>query len=112
VTTWSRKDSSCTAGKFRKNLFPEVEALQDFLIPLSGFFFQVIEQTAALGHHLEQTPAGGMILGMGFEMGGEFVDPLGEDGNLNIGTAGVFFMQAEIAYFLGFCNGHFFSFVT
>lgn len=45
----------------------------------------VIEQGAALRHHLQQSTAGMVVLHVGLEMLGEVGDALREDGHLNLG---------------------------
>jgi hypothetical protein len=41
-----------------KGLAAEAKALNDLLVALFGFLFEVVQKLAALGDHLEQTTAG------------------------------------------------------
>ena len=51
--------------------------------------FEVIEEFAAVVDHRDETAAGVVILGVGLEMLGEVFDAFGENGDLNVGGAGV-----------------------
>ena len=90
-------------------LLAQMKLLDDCLITLGSTILEVIEKTAALGHHLEKAATGGVILGVAFEVFGEGGDPLGEVGHLDIGAAGVLFMQPECRSYCGFCCRHFFE---
>jgi hypothetical protein len=83
--------------------------LQNILVTFGGVLFEVVEETAALGHEFEQTAAGGVILPVAFEVLGEVVDPFGQQGNLHVRAAGVFFVQAQSCNFSGIGDGHFFG---
>ncbi len=48
----------------QSGLFAKIETLEELGVALDGRVFQVIEQAAAAGHHLEETAAGRMVLGV------------------------------------------------
>jgi hypothetical protein len=56
---------------------------------------EIIQQAAALAHHLEQSAAGTVILIVLLQMLSEVIDPLCEQSNLNIGTAGITVMHPK-----------------
>jgi len=49
----------------------------------------VVQQPPPLTNELEQTPPGGMVFFIGFEVSGEVVDPFREDGHLDIRGTGI-----------------------
>ena len=50
---------------------------------------EVVQEAAALTDHLQEAPVGVLILGVGPHVLGEDVDALGENGDLDLGGAGV-----------------------
>src|SRR5665213_2000061 len=66
---------------------------------------QVIEQRAALAHHLEQATAGMVVLDVGLEMLGEIVDAFGKDRHLNFGRSGIAGLVGERSNNFGLAAG-------
>ena len=67
----------------------DTECLNDLLVPLHVLLEEVVEEAAALVHESDETAAGGEILGVGLEVGGEVEDTLGHTGDLVLGGSGV-----------------------
>lgn len=59
---------------WRRELAAQTEALNQAAVALDILFLQVIEQTAALIHHAQQTAARVVIAFMGLEMVREVLD--------------------------------------
>ena len=81
------------------SLFPlltQVKLLEDALVAIRRGCFEVIQKRAAFVDHHDQAPARGMILRVRFEMLSKLVDALGQKRDLDIGAAGVGFMDLEI----------------
>ena len=74
----------------------ELELLGDGLIARGVRAVQVIQQAAALADHHEETTAGAVVLGVLLQVLGEFVDTLGEQGNLHVSRACVLLVETEI----------------
>jgi hypothetical protein len=51
---------------------------------------------SALSYHEEQPAAGVLIIGVGFEVTREFVDPSGQESDLYLGAACVLLMNPEL----------------
>src|SRR2546430_7562028 len=82
----------------RHSLSPEPEARDQRAIPLSVASVQVVQQPATLPDQQEQTVTRVVVLLVGPQVLGELPDPLGEDGNLDLGSSGV---GAMVAVLLG-----------
>jgi hypothetical protein len=82
-------------------LFAETQTIEERGITLHIVFFQVIQKTAPVPDQLEQSTAGRMVLGMGFKMLGQVLDPLGNEGNLNFWGTGVRILLFKILNQLG-----------
>src|SRR3990172_5983568 len=63
--------------------------VDDGLVALLVLAFHVVEQLAALAHHLEEPAARVVVLLVRLEVLGEMVDPRGEDRDLHLRRAGV-----------------------
>jgi len=70
-------------------LFAQIEFLNDFPVPIDALFLQVFKKLPAFADHPQQALAGMMILPMLIEMGGQFVDPVGEKCDLHFRGTGV-----------------------
>ena len=77
-------------------LLTQVELFEDVLVAIRRGRFEVIQKRAALVDHHDQASARGMILRVRFEMLGKLVDALGQKRDLDIGAAGIRFMDLEI----------------
>ena len=58
-------------------------------IALDVLLLQVVQQAPALTDHLQQAPVGVLILGVVLHVNGQLVDPLGQNGDLDLGRTGV-----------------------
>src|SRR5438034_5702499 len=72
-----------------RSLAPQPEALDQRPVALYVLPPEVLEQAAALANHLEQATPGVMVLFVGPEVLGQLLDALGQQGDLNLGRAGV-----------------------
>ena len=77
-------------------LLPELELARHGHVAIRIGLMQIIEQAAALANHLEKPAAGAVIFNILLQMLSEMVDPLREQSNLNIGTAGIPVMHAKL----------------
>ena len=73
----------------RSALLADAEFLNHVLIPLRIVCLQIIEQAAAPAHHHEKPTAGCVVFDMRLEVLGQLSDPLAQDGNLDLRTAGI-----------------------
>src|SRR3989344_51522 len=72
------------------------QLLGQLFVVLEILFAQVLHEPAALAAHLEQSPAGMLILRVLFEMAGQLLDLPGEQADLNRRGTGVFFVPADV----------------
>ena len=79
----------------KTGLTAEAEGLDRLLVAINCRQFEIIEQLAAAGDKLQETTAGAVILGIILKVAGDVIDALRQDGDLDIGTAGVFVVQFE-----------------
>src|SRR5579863_7170014 len=77
----------CSCGRSRSAA--QAEALDERLVAFLVGLLEVIQQLAALVHHLEQPTTGVMILLVTFEVATQTVDTGGEQRDLHIGGTGV-----------------------
>jgi hypothetical protein len=80
-------------------LLAQTELVHDRLVAVGCGVFQIIQKTAALGDELEKPAAGRVVLGVGLEMFSQFIDAFREQSDLNVRTAGVFFMKSKRFHF-------------
>jgi hypothetical protein len=75
-------------------------------IVISGGF-EVIQKFPATRHHFEQTTPSGVVFGVGVEVLGEVIDALRQQGDLDVCTTGVLFVELKSAKGggLGFAHG-------
>jgi hypothetical protein len=73
----------------KQPLLTDAELLDDVFIGFRIVALQIVEQTAATAHHLEQPAARCVILGVGLEVLGQFADPLAQNRDLHLWTTGV-----------------------
>src|SRR5690606_6645802 len=72
-----------------EGLLADAELPDDGAVPLDVGPRQVVEEAAALADHLEQAEPGRVVLRVALEVLGELVDARGEQGDLDLGLAGV-----------------------
>ena len=88
-------------------LFPQFQFLKKRAVTFGFGAVKVVEQASSSADHGEEASAGSEVFDGFFEVGGEVVNPIGEESNLNIGGAGVFLVQAipcdDLAFWL---RGH------
>lgn len=87
----SRPNPGATVSR----LLAKVEFFENDLVTVSRRVLEIIKKAAALGDHLQETAAGGVILDVRLEMLGELVDSVCKQGDLHVGTAGVFDVHLE-----------------
>ena len=80
-------------GKLR--LATQTEALEEGLITLVGGQLEVVEQFATTCDHLEKATTCGVIFLMRGEMLRQCIDPLRQEGHLDVGAAGVLVVNLE-----------------
>jgi hypothetical protein len=88
-------------------LAAESEAFDDLLVFFLGAFLDEIQQLTTLGNQGEESTAGGEILLVEVEVIREMEDPLGEEGHLIRGAAGVSFVELIVFQvdFFGIAHG-------
>ncbi len=88
-------------------LATQAERLNGILIALFCSHFEVIQKFPATRHHFQQTTPRGVILRVGVEVLGQVIDALRKQGDLDVGTSGVLFVQFKSADGggLGFAHG-------
>ncbi len=88
-------------------LFPQFQFLKKRAVTFGFGTVKVVEQASSSADHGEEASAGSEVFDGFFEVGGEVVNPIGEESNLNIGGARVFLVQAipcdDLAFWL---RGH------
>jgi hypothetical protein len=73
----------------RDPLFPDAQPLDQTSVSLEIVAFEIVEKASALADQHEKPAAGVMILNVDLEVPREVVDPLTQQGNLNLRGAGV-----------------------
>ena len=66
-------------------LFAQLQVGKDGAIPANIGAHQVIEKLFTLTHQPQQALLGGIVFFVTFQMAGQFVDPVGKQGNLRFG---------------------------
>ncbi len=102
----TERRASCAPDRYAKarikrafvalDVVADAELLDEGTVTLDVAFLDVGEQTATLTDEHHQTTAGMVILLVDLQVLGEVADALGEDGDLNIGIAGVLLVSAEL----------------
>ena len=72
------------------------ELLDELTVLVDVVLLDVGEETTTLTNQHEQTTAGVEVLLVGLHVLGQLLDALGQDGNLNLGVAGVLGVLAEL----------------
>lgn len=91
-------------GKFC--LAAETEALEELLVALVSGQLEVVKQLATTCDHLEKATTCGMIFLMRSEVLRKSVDSLRQESHLDVGAAGVFFVDLEGGGIDGGCFAH------
>jgi hypothetical protein len=65
-------------------LFPNLQPQDHRAISLDILLLEIIEETSPLTYQFQKPSPGMMILCMGLEMFGQIIDPLAQDGDLNL----------------------------
>src|SRR5207245_3068171 len=68
---------------------PQTESPEDLLVALRALSVQIGEEPSPLADHHEQTATARAVVVCGPQMLGEVLDPLGEDGDLDLRRTGV-----------------------
>jgi hypothetical protein len=77
-------------------LFAQLQAADQLAVAVDIFFSQVAEQFSALAHKLEQSVSGMKVMLVLFKMFGEILDPVGQQGDLDLRGSGIVFMLLEL----------------
>ena len=75
-----------------KILLTDAQLGDDGAVALDVVLRHIVQQTAALADHLEQAHTAVVVLLVHLQVLGELIDALGEDGDLDLGGAGVALM--------------------
>ena len=70
-------------------LFPETQTVYDLFVPIPVRGFEVLQQLPSLANHLQETPAGMVVLFVDLEMVGKHVDPLRQKSYLDRSGSGI-----------------------
>ncbi len=90
-------------GGASKDFLPtQAELLDDRQITVGSSVLQIIEQAPTLGHKLEKSASGRVVLDMTLEMFRKFVDAFRQQRDLNVCAAGVLFVKPEVFDFDAF----------
>jgi len=84
-------------------LAPQAQLGDEASIPIRILTTQIVEKPSTPTDHQEQTATTVMIMPVVTEMPRQMVDPLGEEGHLYLGRAGVALMSAVLGNNLGSC---------
>ena len=76
-------------GSAKRQLFTDAQLGDDGTIPLDVLLGQVVQHLAALTDHLQQAAAAVVVVDVDLQVLGELLNPGGEDGDLDLGGAGV-----------------------
>src|SRR3989338_9901006 len=77
-------------------LFLELQLLGHLHVHLRLVLLEIREQAAALADHLQKTAPGVVVLRGLLEMRGQLAHLAGDDGNLDLGRAGVFLVALTL----------------
>ena len=78
-----------TQGALLSCLLSQSEFCDQRGVALGVLVLEIGQETLALVDHLQQTAPAVMVLGVGLEVGCQFIDACGEQRNLNLGAASV-----------------------
>jgi hypothetical protein len=70
--------------------------LDQALIPLKIAFLEIVEMPPPLSYHLQEAPAGMVILNVNLEVLGEVLDTLTQQGDLHFRRAGIRLMNPKL----------------
>lgn len=81
-----------------ESLVAEFQLLHDSQMAGRVGAVEVIQQATALTDHHQQSAARAVVFGKFLQVLGELVDALGEQGDLHVGRASVFFVETKILH--------------
>src|SRR5690606_21965798 len=82
-------------GSFARSLAAKAELLDQRAVAVLVLLLDVVEKRTALRHELQETTTGMVVLRVGLEVLGQIVDPLGQNGDLHLGGAGIACLLGE-----------------
>src|SRR3954470_7103061 len=85
----------CAGVRMLRRLAAESESSDDDTLARAVLLHQIREKAAALADELEETAARMIVLGEATEMAGQFLDPLGEERDLDFRGPGVTFLGGK-----------------
>ncbi len=77
-----------------ETLLANSQLFYDCTIPVCVLCLQVIQKAATLSDHSQQASARVMVFGVDFEMLGQIVNPLAQEGDLYLGRTRIRIMSA------------------
>ena len=83
-------------------LATQTEVRDHFRVPFGRIDLEIVQQLAALVHHLEEATAGRMVTLVGIEVCAETVDPLREKRDLNLRRPSIICAAGELRDDTGF----------
>ncbi len=86
-------------------LFTEAQLLEELSVLRKVVLFDVVEEFAAAAGHLEETTAAVKVLTVSAEMLGQVIDAGSQQGDLDLGRAGVFIVSFVFCDDFGFGDG-------
>ena len=96
-------------------LFAELELVDSGFVGFEIGLLEVFEKFFAFADHLEEAAFGHEVVGVGLDVGGDFLDAGGEDGDLDLGGADVLTVAGKggnSGRFVVFCNHIMLNFTT
>ena len=84
-------------------LLADAQLGDDGSVAVDVLLGQVVEQAAALADHHEKAAAGVIVVLVGAQVLGELLDAVGEDGDLDLGGAGIALVGRVLSDQLGLC---------
>ena len=73
-------------------LLAQTEPLDQLLVSITIALGEIFKQSASFTHHEEKSPAGSVVMLMCAQVFRKLTDALGEDGDLDLGRAGIAFV--------------------
>ena len=97
-------------GLSQIGLLTQIERFQDRLITVFRLTLEVVEELSAARHEAEKSATGGKIFLVILHVIREMLDPLGHEGDLEVGASGVIVTLLEVSkvdsVILGHCSGN------
>jgi hypothetical protein len=83
-----------------QRLFLELELLYDGGIALCALLLEIIQMRLAIGDHAEEAAARVVVFFVLFQMAGQFIDALAQNGDLDLGRTRVLVMDGGLLDYL------------